>query len=118
MMTKNQEFFRKINHAFMTGDVDTIYENMTEDITWNMVGNTVIEGKEAVIKEMEPMRGFETEHQIKEVITHGNMAVIEGTMTMDENGGNKKYAFCDIYKLNKHKDGKIKEITAYLIEIE
>ncbi|WP_036577774.1 nuclear transport factor 2 family protein [Oceanobacillus picturae] len=117
-MTKNQEFFRKINNAFMTGDVDTIFANISEDIVWNMVGSNALKGKDAVKKEMEPMRGFETAHQTKQIITHGKTAVIEGTMAMEEEGVHKKYAFCDIYKLDKHKDGKIIEITAYLIEVE
>lgn len=117
-MTKNQEFFRRINTAFMTGDVDTIFANISENIVWNMVGSNALIGKDAVIKEMEPMRGLEIAHHTKQIITHGKTAVIEGTMTMGEEGAYKKYAFCDIYKLDKHKDGKIIEITAYLIEVE
>ncbi|MFD2629803.1 nuclear transport factor 2 family protein [Oceanobacillus kapialis] len=118
-MSKNQEFFKEINNAFMTGDVDTLIRNIADDIIWNMVGDKVIKGKDEVIKELEPMRGFKVPHQTKQIITHGNTAVIEGTMTLDDGHGNKKkYAFCDIYKLNKFKNGKISEITAYLIEVE
>ncbi|MBP2079092.1 nuclear transport factor 2 family protein [Oceanobacillus polygoni] len=118
-MTKNQEFFQKINEAFATGDVDFILEHTAEDVVWNHVGQAVFEGKAAFAAEMEKMRGYTPQNYVtKQIITHGNSAVIEGSMTIpDEEGINKTYAFCDIYKLNKFKDGKIKELTAYLIEV-
>ncbi|MEC5425095.1 hypothetical protein QGM71_16540 [Virgibacillus sp. C22-A2] len=49
-MSKNQEFFKKINNAFTTGDVDFIIENVTEDLQWNMVGNSHIQGKESFVQ--------------------------------------------------------------------
>jgi len=39
-------------------------------------------------------------------------------MTMiDESGAPKTYAFCDVYRMSGSKNDKIKEITAYLIEL-
>jgi len=119
-MSKNQAFFEEVNQAFATGDVDFLYEHAAEDIVMIQIGQNVIEGKTAFIEEMEPMRGVTPEEYVtKQIITHGNSAVIEGKMTFrDEEGNNKTYAFCDIYKLNAFKNGQIKEITAYLIEVD
>ena len=119
-MSKNQEFFQKINNAFMEGDVDFIIENVTEDVQWNIVGESNDQGKEAVIKMLEPMRGVAAEEYVtKKIITHGNTAAIEGTMKMPNEAGEKKtFAFCDIYQLDKFKNGKIKKMTAYIIELK
>lgn len=118
-MSKNQAFFEKVNQAFATGDVDFLYEHVADDIVLHQVGQNLIEGKTNFIEEMEPMRGGTPEkYETKQIITHGNSAVIEGKMTFkDEEGNSITYAFCDIYKLNAFQNGKIKEITAYLIEV-
>ncbi|QQK74866.1 nuclear transport factor 2 family protein [Salicibibacter cibarius] len=114
---ENKKLFQKMNNAFATGDVGLIIENVAENIQWNMVGNSQVEGKRAVMEMMEPMRGVVAEEYVtKNIITGGNAGVIEGTMLMPmENGEKKTYAFCDIYKLDQ--DGKIEELTAYLIEM-
>lgn len=118
-MSENQEFFQQINEAFFKGDVDFIFENITEHITWNMIGEQTLKGKAEVIEMMEPMRGMAAQsYHVNKLITHGNTAAIEGTMTVqNETGELANYAFCDIYKLDKFKNGKIKEITAFVIEI-
>ncbi|MUK88606.1 nuclear transport factor 2 family protein [Ornithinibacillus sp. L9] len=117
-MSKNLEFFQKVNESFMKGDVDFLIENIAPNIEWYMVGEQTIVGKENVREMLEPMRGVVAEgYETKKIITHGDTAAIEGTMKMpDENGEIKSYAFCDIYKLDKFKGGKIKEMTAFVIE--
>lgn len=119
-MSNNQEFFQKIGEAFAKGDVDFLIENVTEDIKWNFVGQAIIVGKDAVTKMLEPMKGVEAKEYItNKLITHGKTAVIEGTMKMPEESGElKHFAFCDLYTLDKDENGKIKEMTAYLIELD
>lgn len=120
VLSKNKEFFLKLNDAFATGEVDFLIENLCEDIQWEYVGEKKIQGKETVVSKMlEPMRGVIAEQYVtKQIITHGNKAVIEGTMKMpDENGEERRYSFCDIYTLDKFKNGKIKTLTTYLIQI-
>ncbi|KYG39375.1 hypothetical protein [Bacillus gaemokensis] len=50
---------------------------------------------------------------ITNTITHGITAVIDGTVKVDEE---KTLSFYHIFRFNKFKDGKIKEITSYIIE--
>lgn len=118
-MSKNREFFQQINEAFAQGDLDFLLEHAADDIELNEVGQEVLRGKEAFIQKMEPMRGVvPDEYHTTRIITHGLHAVIEGKMTMLDSAGKRKtYAFCDIYTLNKHKNGKIKELTTYVIEL-
>ncbi|MGP4106454.1 hypothetical protein [Virgibacillus sp. L01] len=43
---------------------------------------------------------------------------MEGTVrVIDESGSLKLYAFCDIYRLNRFKDPKVKELTSYVMEV-
>ncbi|SDM43295.1 hypothetical protein SAMN05216244_2454 [Sediminibacillus halophilus] len=37
--------------------------------------------------------------------------------TPSENGEEKMYAFCDIYTFHKSSDARIKQLSAYLIEL-
>jgi ketosteroid isomerase-like protein len=118
-VTKNQEFFQKINESFANGDVDFLMDHVTEDIHWEMVGDVKLQGIEKVKEIFEPMRGEKIENYVtNNLITHGNTAVIEGKMNMPKKDGSMAtYAFCDLYKLDKFKNGKIREVKAFLIEL-
>ncbi|GAA0451208.1 nuclear transport factor 2 family protein [Alkalibacillus silvisoli] len=106
-------FFHDFNKAFVTGDYDFVFENVTDHIIWTIVGEEQINGKDELKEKFNANNG--TEHSINRVITHGIEAVVEGTYT-NEDG--KRYQFSEIYKLNKHKNGLIREITSYIIEIQ
>lgn len=56
-MAQNQEFFQQINQAFADGDVDFIMEHVADDVEWRIVGDSLIQGEEAVREMLEPMRG-------------------------------------------------------------
>lgn len=110
---------QRLNEAFVTGDIDYIVDNITEDIEWNFVGDSVIVGKEAARNILEPMRGVVAEeHRVEKIIVQGNNALVEGTMKLpSENGEGTTYAFCDVYKFNKENNNKVKALSAYLIEL-
>lgn len=118
-MSQNREFFELINETFARGDLDFLLEHVADDIEMKETGYAVIRGKEAFTQKMEPMRGvIPEEYHTTRIIIHGLHAVIEGTMKMFDSAGElKTYAFCDIYTLDKHNDGKIKELTTYVIEV-
>ncbi|WP_157911704.1 nuclear transport factor 2 family protein [Alteribacter populi] len=119
-MSKNKEFFGKINEAFANGDIDFIVDNVTEDIQWIMVGMSAIHGKGEFIKAMEMMEPEKViEYTTTNMIVHGNTAAIEGKMKMmDKSGVAKSYGFCDIYRLDKFTNGKVQEMTSYAIELD
>ncbi|GAB2562410.1 nuclear transport factor 2 family protein [Gracilibacillus alcaliphilus] len=118
METKNQNFFREFNQAFARGDVETILASVTDDVVWRMAGNDTIRGIEALKDALQGMdNGNDFEQEVENLITHGKQAAINGLIhSTDHNGEQRHYCFCDIYKLNKHKDGKIKEIISYVVE--
>ncbi|WP_404456596.1 nuclear transport factor 2 family protein [Oceanobacillus kapialis] len=110
---------KRLNEAFVTGNTDYIVENLTEDVQWNFVGDSVIGGRETASNMLESMRGMAAEENtIKSIIVQGNNAVIEGTMKFTgEDAGEKLYAFCDIYTFDNSPDVRIKQLSAYLIEL-
>lgn len=115
-MTKKGKFLEKINEAFAKNDINFILENVTEDIEWTAVGDFSIKGKEEFVEAMEKMASEEPfKLSIKNVITHGDSAAVDGVMHSPD--GNR-YAFCDIYKLRGFKKPKIKKMTSYVVELD
>lgn len=120
MNNNNHDFFKKINEAFAKSDTDFLLANVTDDITWTVIGDFTVNGKEefeAMLKKMESANSSDL--HFKSIITEGNLAAVEGSLKMtDTSGGEKIYAFCDIYKLDDEENGKIKEMTSYVAEVK
>jgi len=107
---------RDFNTAFAENKIDKILEYMSDDITWNMVGNKVIKGKKEA-EEMLKTMGGEAAHEliINTIITHGDTAAADGVMKFPDTA----IAFCDIYTFTNHSDNaKIRELTSYGIELK
>ncbi|UNK20677.1 hypothetical protein MNQ98_11965 [Paenibacillus sp. N3/727] len=91
--------------ALATNDINYIFENITDHVIWNVVGDQVIQGKAHLTKTLRHMN---------KLITHGRNGAVSGTFITDMN---KRYAFCQVYTFSSAaKNAKIKEITSYIIE--
>lgn len=55
------------------------------------------------------------ELSISNIITHGDRAAVDGTMT-SQNG--KSYGFCDVYKLSGYKNPKVREMVSYVLDLK
>ncbi|WP_162297928.1 nuclear transport factor 2 family protein [Halalkalibacillus sediminis] len=113
MTTEKEKFLREFNEAFVAGDVDFVAESITDDIQSHMVGDQLLEGKDAVVQRLNSMDA-EKHHDltIDKIITHGKTASVNGVITVES----KKIHFCDVYEFNSFKNPKIKKLTAYVIE--
>lgn len=111
-------FLQKINKAFETGDLEFFTDHITEDIKWEIVGETRIKGKAAFIEYLKMMGTYEiTQVKIKHIITNATTAAVDGTMKAETKDGVKKnFAFCDIYDFTGENDPKIKSITSFALE--
>ncbi len=118
-MTTNGKFLKEFNEAYANKDKAFIFQNITDDIIWDMVGDRLIRGKEEFIQHWEEMETAATYAlEIKNIITHGKMAMVEGSMKMtDPSGKEGIFAFCDVYKFSGFKNLKIKEMTSYVIAV-
>lgn len=118
-MTTEAEFLVKFNEAYANKDKAFIFQNITDDIIWDMVGDRIIRGKQEFVKHWEIMETAATYAlEIKNIITHGTMAMVDGSMKMtDPSGKESTFAFCDVYKFSGFKNPKIKEMTSYVVAV-
>lgn len=102
--------------AFAHADIDGILSPLSDDIVWNLVGDSVIEGKENVRTLLEAMQGVGTSDLVIEsIITHGREAAVNGVIR--SNAG-QAHAFCDVVQFTSAASMKIKTMTSYSIAID
>jgi ketosteroid isomerase-like protein len=120
MTVKSKDFFEQINQAFLEGNADFIAENVSEDVVWTMAGEKNLYGKEAfvqVLNEMESGNERDAELTIERIIETDLEAAVIGRMSgKDESGELKSYMYCDVYRFDEDGSGKIKELTAFIVE--
>lgn len=110
-----QELIRDVNIAFAKGDIAFLDASTTDDIEWDIIGESTIEGKEEFIQALEYMKNsIPKSLTLQHILTHGKEGAAHGIMQL-ENG--KTYAFSDFYIFNSAKASKIKQITSLVIEI-
>ena len=106
-------FLRDFNIAFATGDADFIVEHVSDHITWEMVGDKTISGKEALSQAIHEMKDYTAdESHILHMITHGKSAVLTGVIKMD----GKTYDFCDVYEFVSAGKNILKHLKSYEIK--
>jgi len=120
MSLEKHTLLKKLNEAYASGDVEFIAGCVTDDIQWHLAGQTTIKGKKDFLAEMQNMsKDARQEITISRIITHGIDACVEGKITMaDTSGSVSRFAFCDVYKFNKFKAGKVKDIVSYVVSID
>jgi len=111
-----KEFLRDFNIAFAKNDSEEILKRVTDDITWEIVGDKIVHGKEQFAQVLDSMQGSKaTELIIKTIITHGDEGSINGVMVFSSESS---IAFCDVCTFSSHgKDALIKEMTSYAVEL-
>lgn len=111
----NKEIIRKVNEAFAKNDMNTFLDHCADDIRWSMVGAHNLTGKDAIRKDMETnMPPQPPVFTIKHTIAEGEMVMCDGDMTMMQKDGKEwRGGYCDIYKM---RDGKIQELSSYIVE--
>ena len=106
---------RKLTIAFAKGNSKFILSNITDDIRWNIIGNTFVQGKDNFAAALERMKNDPAiELTMHHIATHGKAGAVNGTIKL-KNG--KTRAFCDVYEFRGAKGTSIKEITSYVIEV-
>ncbi len=116
MITTNEAIVRKVNEAFNMNDMQVFLSYCTDDIEWNMVGNSATQGKEAILAMMTAMPADSPDVTITDIFSNGDKTACTGTFTMTKKTGEKEYfSFCDIYKFREE---KIQVLDSYVVEIK
>lgn len=110
-----KRILKDFNVSLILKDYTTLIENIADDITWNIIGDEVIEGKSEFIKKIDELyKDKITELLIHDIITHGYVASAHGKVI----GTNEHLHFCHIFKFTgASKTAKIKKITSYIISV-
>lgn len=70
---------RDFNIAIVTNDKDFILNNIADNIRWDIIGDSVIQGKEDFIEKLDEInKNKVTELSIYNIITHGYIASANG----------------------------------------
>ncbi len=111
-----REFLKDWNIAFAGANSTLVLDNVSDDVTWNIVGDKVIQGKEVFEQALEETKmNKATALTLHKIVTHGKEGAVNGAV-VTENG--KHYAFCDVYEFTNTKGTIIKSIASYVIEIK
>lgn len=109
-------FVQDLTIALAKRDSKFILSNVTDDVRWNIIGDTPIQGKDNFAEALEGMKNDKAlQLTVQHVATHGKTGAVNGTTKL-ENG--KTRAFCDVYEFSNTTGTAVKEITSYIIEIK
>jgi uncharacterized protein len=117
MSVNHKAIVAKVNAAFAEGSTEGFLAFCAEDVAWTMVGDTTVQGKDAIRQWMASMGPMEPPQlTVHNVIAEGDFVTAYGDMTMqDKDGKLVPYAYCDIYRF---RGDTIVELRAFVIPTE
>ena len=116
-MTNRKEIVQRINEGFAENNLEKVLSFCTDDLTWTMVGDTTVRGKDQIRKWMASMDPPQPQFTIQQTVADGDFVITRGDMMMPEKKSEPPipYTFCDIYRF----DGdKVAELTAFVIRTD
>ncbi len=109
---------KEIAESFSNGKFEVAFPYLSENITWNVIGENIFNGKEKVVANCNQIANYfqtvNTTFKTNNVIEDNNLVVISGTAEFSRD--NKRIAFvsaCDVYEFND--DDELEKITSYCI---
>lgn len=117
MPANRKDIVQRINEGFAENNLEKVLSFCTDDITWTMVGDTTVRGKEPIRQWMGSMDPQPPQLRIQQIIAEGDSVVARGDMMMQErkDGPSIPYTFCDIYRFA---GDKVVELTAFVIRTD
>jgi SnoaL-like domain len=110
---------KQVAEAFSTGKFEMTYRHLSDNIIWEVVGESYFEGKAKVVENCQAVDSYfksvTTKFEVKKVIEQQNSVAIEGTAAFIRNGNLISFVqACDVYEFNE--EGIIEKITSYCIQ--
>jgi ketosteroid isomerase-like protein len=112
-MMNNQQ----IAAAFSTGRFNDCYPYLANDVSWHVVGEHLLQGKDAVVQFCEKTAAYfasvSTDFKTANIIVDGDTIAIDGNANfITSENKTITVASCDVYRFE---DGQLKAITSYCI---
>lgn len=110
-----KEILRDWNIALAGGDAAAVAELLADDVVFEPVGGSPIEGKAAVLSYFETAGVATDELRIHNIITHGNTAALNASRLLSDG---QRWDYCHVYLFKGFsRKAKLGRITSYRIEI-
>ena len=115
MSEKNIAIVREINDSFTRNETESFLAHCSEDLYWNMEGDSEHRGKSAIRNWMKQMDGHEPpKFSVDAIFGYGDHVACHGQMTMkDPEGKEGKYSYCDVYTF---KGDKVTELRSFVVK--
>ena len=115
MQLTNRKIIERIYKTVKENHKNNYLKYLADDVKWNIIGLSTISGKNNFLKIMDLLefKNFPF-GEIKNIISENDFVVVESIGKNDNNS--QKYndiSYCDIYRI---KNGKIQELTTYIID--
>ncbi|WP_138478300.1 nuclear transport factor 2 family protein [Dyadobacter bucti] len=110
----NKQILETANAAITQGDYEGFLAYCTDDTVWTFVGEQILQGKEAVRQYMAATYLEPPKFMVKNLIADGDFVTALGEIALkDAHGEVSGYTYCDVWRF---RDGKMAELTAFVIE--
>jgi len=113
-MNHNKVILEKANSAIKKGDYEGFLAHCTDDTTWTFVGDTTLQGKEAVRQWMATAYVKPPQFTVETLVAEGELVAAIGKIDIaDKNGEVVTHSYCDVWRF---REGKMAELTAFVIK--
>lgn len=114
MSLENKAILEQANAAITRGEYEVFLSFCTDDTEWNFIGDTILQGKEAVRQYMAKTYVEPPKFMVENLIAEGAFVTAVGKISLrNEAGEMKHYSYCDVWRFE---DGKMKELKAFVVE--
>jgi ketosteroid isomerase-like protein len=111
---RNKSTLEAANAAIANGDHEGFLSFCTDDTTWSFVGESTLEGKDAVRQWMKVNYRVPPKFRVSELIAEKAVVIALGKITLPgKNQQPSEFSYCDIWRF---KGGKMAKLTAFVIE--
>lgn len=116
-MSENKKVVENYIDGFNKSDHKKILSCLTDDVEWILPGVFHLKGKDAFDKEIEnPAFEGKPAIVVTRVVEEGNVVITEGTVHAKKKDAEYiNLVFCDVFEM---KDGLIKRLTSYLMQVQ
>lgn len=116
MSLHNKATLEAANALIARGDYEGFLSFCTDDTSWTFVGDSLLQGKEAVRQYMATVYTAPPKFVVENMIAEGDFVTAIGKISLaDGNGAPVDYAYCDVWRF---RDGKMAELKAFVIATE
>ncbi len=111
MSTK--DIINSIIESFESNDVESVLNQMTDDVEWQMIGDKTISGKDEMRKFFADNGDMKMISSTKNhTIIDGDHVAVDGEVQCSKNGEVTDMYYCDIYQLENE---QVKKMISYIV---